>query len=152
MLVTIDINPMIHVGPLMLSWYGFAVAAAMLAGVWLAVREAERRGIPGDPVMGLALWILGGAIVGARLLHVIDRWEFYAQNPGLIFAIQNGGLAILGGVLGGALTGGYLAWRRGLPVRRLFDAAAPGLVLGQAIGRFGCLVTGDAPGQPTNGT
>ncbi len=152
MTVTIDIDPMVHVGPLMLSWYGLAVAAAMLTGVWLALREAERRGLPTEPVMDLALWVLGGAIVGARLLHVIDRWEYYAQYPVQIVAIQNGGLAILGGVLGGALTGGYLAWRRGLPVRRLFDAAAPGLILGQAIGRFGCLVTGDALGRPTDGS
>ena len=54
--------------------------------------------------------------------------------------------------MGGALAGGIGAWRLGLPVRRLFDAAAPGVVLGQAVGRLGCLVTGDALGPPTDGT
>lgn len=152
-MVTININPMlVHLGPLMLSWYGLIIGTAMAVGVWLTLREAERRGIPTEPVMDLVLWIFVGAIIGARLLHVIDRWEYYAANPHQILALQNGGLAIIGGILGGALTGGLLAWRRGLPVRRLFDAAAPGIILGQAIGRFGCLVNGDALGQPTNGT
>jgi phosphatidylglycerol:prolipoprotein diacylglycerol transferase len=150
-MITIDINPMIHIGPLMLSWYGIIVAIAAISGVWLTLREAERRGIDSDPVMDIVLWIFLGALVGARLLHVIDRWSDYAANPAQILAIQNGGLAIIGGILGGALTGGLLAWRRGLPVLRLFDAAAPGLILGQAIGRFGCLITGDAVGQPTSG-
>jgi phosphatidylglycerol:prolipoprotein diacylglycerol transferase len=81
-----------------------------------------------------------------------DRWEFYAANPHQILAVQNGGLAILGALLGGSLAGGLAARRMGLPVRRLFDAAAPGIVLGQAIGRLGCLVTGDAVGPPTDGT
>jgi phosphatidylglycerol---prolipoprotein diacylglyceryl transferase len=148
--ITIDISPMIHLGPLMLSWYGIIVAIAAVTGVWLTLREAERRGIGSEPVMDIVLWIFLGALVGARLLHVIDRWGYYAENPAQIIAIQNGGLAIIGGILGGALTGGLLAWKRGLPVLRLFDAAAPGLILGQAIGRFGCLITGDSVGQPTN--
>lgn len=152
-MVTIDINPvLVHLGPFALSWYGLAVVSAMLVGLWLTLREARRKGIPTEPVADLALWIFAGAFVGARLLHVVDRWDYYAANPHQILAIQNGGLAIIGGVLGGALTGGILAWKRGLPVRRLFDAAAPGLVLGQAIGRFGCLVTGDAVGRPTDGS
>jgi phosphatidylglycerol---prolipoprotein diacylglyceryl transferase len=149
--ITIDINPMIHLGPLMLSWYGIIVAIAALTGVWLTMREAERRGLDSGPVMDIALWVFLGALVGARLLHVIDRWDYYAANPAQIVAIQNGGLAIIGGILGGALTGWVLAARGGIPVLRLFDAAAPGLVLGQAIGRFGCLITGDAVGQATNG-
>ena len=152
-MVTINIDPMIvHLGPLMLSWYGLVIVVAVAAVIWLTLREAERRGIPTEPVWDLVLWIGAGAIIGARLLHVVDRWEYYAANPHQILALQNGGLAILGAVLGGALTAGLLAWRRGLPVRRLFDAAAPGLILGQAIGRFGCLVNGDALGQPTDGT
>lgn len=58
----------------------------------------------------------------------------------------------MGAILGGGLTSGLLARRKGLPVRRLFDAAAPAIVLGQAIGRFGCLVTGDTVGRPTDGS
>ncbi|MCZ7574360.1 MAG: prolipoprotein diacylglyceryl transferase [Ardenticatenaceae bacterium] len=152
-MITINIDPMlVHLGPLMISWYGLAVATALSVGVWLTLREARRKGLATDPLLDLVPWVVGGGLVGARLLHVLDRWEFYAANPGQLLAIQNGGLAILGGILGGALVGGLVAWRRRLPVRRLFDTAAPGLVLGQAIGRLGCLVTGDAVGRATNGS
>ena len=152
-MITIEMDPvLLHIGPVALSWYGLAVTVAVAAGIWVTLREAKRKGIPSEPIAGMLLWILVGGLVGARALHVIDRWDFYVANPGQILAVQNGGLAILGAIIGGAVTGGVLAWRKRLPVRRLFDAAAPGIVLGQAIGRFGCLVTGDALGPPTDGT
>lgn len=150
--MTIDIDPVIvHLGPLALGWYGVVVAIAIATGVWLASREARRKGLPVAEVESLALWVVVGGFVGARALHVIDRWDLYAAQPLEIFSIWNGGLAILGAVLGGTLAGALVAWRRGLPVRRLSDAAAPGVVLGQAIGRFACLFTGDALGRPTDG-
>ena len=150
--MTIDIDPVIvHLGPFALSWYGIIVAVAIVVGVWLASREARRRGLPDAEVESLVWWVVGGGFVGARALHVIDRWDLYAERPMAILEVWNGGLAILGAVLGGTVAGALVAWRRGLPVRRLSDAAAPGVVLGQAIGRFACLFTGDALGRPTAG-
>lgn len=150
--MTIDIDPVIvHLGPFALSWYGVVVAIAIVVGVWLASREARRKGLPVAEVESLALWVVVGGFVGARAFHVIDRWDLYAAQPMAILSIWNGGLAIVGAVLGGTLAGAIVAWRRGLPVRRLSDAAAPGVVLGQAIGRFACLFTGDALGRPTDG-
>ncbi len=152
-MLTINIDPvLIHLGPVAISWYGLAVAAAILAGYLLTQSESRRKGIPEGAISELVFWVIIGGLVGARLLHVIDRWPFYEAHPMQILAIHNGGLAILGAILGGAVAGGLVAWRKGLPVRRLFDAAAPGIVLGQAIGRLGCLVTGDALGQPTGGS
>ena len=150
---TVNIDPILfHLGPLAVSWYGIAVAVAIATGFWLITRETRRRGLPVDEIGGVVPWALIGGLVGARLLHVVDRWDYYAAHPLQVFAIQNGGLAILGAILGGALASGIYLLRRGLPVRRLFDAAAPGIVLGQAIGRLGCLVTGDALGPATNGS
>ena len=150
--MTIDIDPVIvHLGPLALSWYGVIVAIAIVVGVWLVSREARRVGLPTAEVESLVWWVVVGGLVGARALHVIDRWDLYAERPMTIFEVWNGGLAILGAVLGGTVAGALVAWRRGLPVRRLSDAAAPGVVLGQAIGRFACLFTGDALGRATNG-
>ena len=150
--MTIDIDPVIvHAGPLMVSWYGVIVALAIVVGSWLALREARRTGLPSDRVESVAFWVILGGIVGARTLHVVDRWDDYAQDPMRVFAIWNGGLAILGAVLGGTLAGVIGARRNGLPVRRLSDAVAPGAILGQAIGRFACLFTGDAVGRPTDG-
>lgn len=150
--MTIDIDPVIvHLGPFALSWYGVIVGTAIVVGVWLASREARRKGLPVDQVESLALWVVVGGFVGARALHVIDRWDFYAAQPMAILAIWNGGLAILGAVLGGTLAGAVGAWRSGLAIGPLSDAAAPGAILGQAIGRFACLFTGDALGRPTEG-
>ncbi len=152
-MLTIDVDPVIvHLGPIALSWYGLAVGAGVLVGIWLALREADRKGLPSDRVGDLVMWVVLGGVLGARLLHVVDRWDFYSANPHLILAIQNGGLAILGAILGGTLAGTIGAWRMGLNVPRLSDAAAPAVVLGQAVGRFGCLVTGDSVGPATDGT
>ena len=152
-MVTINLDPtLFHLGPLVFSWYGLAVAAGLLVGVWLLLREAQRRGLPTEPVLDLVLWIAVGGLIGARLLYVLDRWSFFVANPTQMLAVHTGGLSIMGAILGGGLTAGLLAHRKGLPVRRLFDAAAPGIVLGQAIGRFGCLVTGDTVGSPTDGS
>lgn len=150
---TISIDPtLIHLGPFALSWYGLAVAAGILVGGWLTTREANRRGLPTEGVWDVMTWIIVGGLVGARLLFVLDRWPFFAANPDQLLAVQKGGISIMGAILGGGLAGGLFLWRRGLPIRRFFDAAAPGVVLGMAIGRFGCLVTGDTVGRPTDGT
>lgn len=148
-----NVDPiLIHLGPLAISWYGLAVATGLLVGIWLITREAARKDLPVELVTDLILWIAVGGIVGARLLYVLDRWAFFAANPLQILALHTGGLSIMGAIVGGGLTATVLAYRKGLPVRRLFDAAAPGIVLGQAIGRFGCLFTGDTVGKPTDGS
>ena len=149
--IVVNIDPvLVQLGPIALTWYGLAVAVAILIAIRLTLHEARRKGISGDAVLDVALWAVFGGIIGARLLHVVDHWNVYAANPMHILAIQNGGLAIVGGVLGGMLAGGLAAWRRGLPIRKLADAAAPGIILGQAIGRLGCLVNGDALGRATD--
>lgn len=150
--MTISIDPvLVRLGPLALSWYGLAVAGAILVGVWLAIRLARPLGIGGAELERLATWTIVGGLVGARLLHVVDRWELYAPAPIHVLAIWNGGLAIEGAVLGGTLAGTLAAATHRLPVRALSDAVAPAAALGQAIGRLGCLFTGDAVGAPTSG-
>ncbi len=150
--MVIDVDPVIlHLGPLALSWYGLFVALAIAVGVSLAFGEAERKGLPADAVESVAFWVFLGGIVGARALHVIDHWDLYALRPLDVFAVWNGGLAILGAVLGGTIAGVIVVWRRGLPLGAFSDAAAPGAILGQAIGRLACLFTGDAVGRATTG-
>jgi len=150
--LTISVDPvLVHLGPLALSWYGLAVGTATIAGVWLALRLARPLGIAPAELERVAIWTLAGGLLGARLLHVVDRWELYEQAPIHVIAIWNGGLAIVGAVLGGTAAGTFASIRHGLPVRKLSDAVAPAAALGQAIGRLGCLFTGDAVGRPTTG-
>lgn len=152
-MITISIDPIIFsVGHFMVRWYGLLVLTAIVTGVWLAAREAERKGFNKNDIYDGALWVVIGGLLGARLFHVLDHWPHeYALNPVRALYIWEGGLAIWGGVVGGLIAVAILARRRGWQLPRLLDAIAPGLVLAQAIGRVACIITGDAMGKPTTG-
>ncbi len=148
--IVINVNPSIaHVGPFTLRWYSLFFALAVFAGVWLGLREARRKGFDVERVQSLAMWAVLGGLLGARLVHVLDSWEVYAANPQRLLNVWEGGLAVYGGLIGGVLTGlVYALWRR-LAAWKLADAAAPGMILGQAVGRLACIPNGDAFGAPT---
>jgi phosphatidylglycerol---prolipoprotein diacylglyceryl transferase len=149
--IIVDIDPVAFaLGPIAVRWYGLAIAAGIAAGLYIAMREARRKGVAEDDILSLALWAVAAAFVGARLFHVADNWSFYAANPLAVFALHNGGLAILGGIMGGTLGGLIYARRRRLPLGRVADIAAPAIILGQAIGRLGCTINGDSLGLPTS--
>jgi phosphatidylglycerol:prolipoprotein diacylglycerol transferase len=139
----------LQVGPLTLRWYGILMAAAMAIGLWVAHRDARRRGVDPDDLLKAAELALLGGLVGARLYYVAFNLDYYAAAPGRILAVWEGGLAIHGGVLGGLLVGGGYAWWRRLPVLTYLDIAAPSLALGQAIGRWGNFFNEEAFGTPT---
>jgi phosphatidylglycerol:prolipoprotein diacylglycerol transferase len=152
-MITINIDPIIvHFGPFALRWYSLIVLTAGIVGVWLTAREAERRGFKKEDIYDAAMWIILGGLIGARFFHVLDHWsDIFAADPVSALYIWEGGLAIWGALVGGAITAALLAWRRGWNFGRFADAAAPGLVLAQAIGRVACVITGDAMGKPTDG-
>jgi phosphatidylglycerol:prolipoprotein diacylglycerol transferase len=150
MLIYNPIDPnIVQIGPFLITWHGLFTVLGVLAGVWLAEREIGRRGIPTEWVWTAAIWVLVGGVVGARLMHVIDRFAYYSQNPWQVFLITEGGLAIWGAILGGLVALLVYGGVRRLPIWPVLDSAAPGLLLGQSIGRLGCLVNGDAWGAPT---
>ena len=140
----------LQVGPFTLRWYGILMASAMAVGLWLAHRDARRRGLDAENLLKAAELALLGGLVGARLYYVAFNLDYYAAVPSRIFAVWEGGLAIHGGVLGGVLVGGAYAWLRQLPLRTYLDIAAPSLALGQAIGRWGNFFNEEAFGTPTN--
>jgi len=139
----------VHVGPIAIRWYGVLMATAMALGLWLAHRDAQRRGLDSERLLKASELALLGGLIGARLYYVAFNLDYYSQFPGKIFALWEGGLAIHGGVLGGILVGGVYAWRRHLPLRQYLDVAAPSLALGQAIGRWGNFFNEEAFGRPT---
>lgn len=152
MIIDVTFDPIIaRLGPVELGWHGVFTALAVVAAVWLGLRRAERRGLPAEPLGRVTTWALVGGIVGARLFHVLDHLSYYLPNPFEAPAVWEGGIAVYGAFLGG-IGGGLLAARRaGLPAWPLLDAATPAMLVGQALGRLGCLSNGDAWGAPTGG-
>ena len=139
----------LQIGPFTLRWYGILMATAMAVGLWLAHRDARRRGEDPDSLLKAAELALLGGLVGARFYYVLFNLDYYAAFPAKILAVWEGGLAIHGGVLGGVLVGGGYAWWKRLPLSVYLDIAAPSLAIGQAIGRWGNYFNEEAFGTPT---
>ncbi|TAK20085.1 MAG: prolipoprotein diacylglyceryl transferase [Chloroflexota bacterium] len=147
--IVIAINPIaLDLGFVTIRWYGIAIALGIAQGIGLTAQEARRRGISEDAIYSVATWSIAAALIGARVFHVVDRIDFYIQNPLAILALNQGGLAIWGGTLTGILVGVFYCRRARLPVATVADIAAPGILIGQIIGRLGCIVNGDAFGGP----
>jgi phosphatidylglycerol:prolipoprotein diacylglycerol transferase len=143
-----------------LYYYGMILMSGALAGGWLASREAARRGHNPDIIWDLLIWLIIGGIVGARLWHVftpspsliaegIDT-KFYLTHPLDLINVRRGGLGIPGAVIGGLLALFFFARRYNLNFVEWTDIAAPGLALGQAIGRWGNYFNQELYGAPTN--
>ena len=118
----------------------------VMAGWW--ARSVRRQGVGGEDALFVLSWVVPAAILGARLFHVLSSPEHYLLRPADALSTR-GGLALWGAIAGGGLAGALAARARGLPVSVLLDAAAPGLALGEAIGRIGCLIDGSNLGPPT---
>lgn len=152
-MITIGIDPVIiGSGHFALRWYGLFLATAIGLGTWVTLREAKRKGFDREAIYNNVFWVLLAAIAGARLFHVADHWSHtYAADPLRAFYVWQGGLAIWGGVFGGLAAVLWLVRRNHWRLLPLLDMVAPGLVLGQGVGRFVCVITGDAMGRPTEG-
>jgi phosphatidylglycerol:prolipoprotein diacylglycerol transferase len=143
-----------------LYYYGMILMTGALAGGWLAYKEAARRGHNPDIVWDLLIWLIIGGIIGARLWHVftpspsliaqgIDT-KFYLTHPLDLLNVRRGGLGIPGAVIGGVLALIFFARRHNLNFVEWTDITAPGLALGQAIGRWGNYFNQELYGAPTN--
>lgn len=138
------------VGPLYLRWYGLLIASAVLVGLTVAQRLAQSRQLNPDLVGDLLVWLIVGAIPGARLYYVLFQWNYYSQHPDQILAIWRGGIAIHGAIMGGTLAAILFSRVKHCSFWRLADVVAPSLVLGQAIGRWGNFFNSEAFGSPTD--
>ncbi|MBI4537441.1 MAG: prolipoprotein diacylglyceryl transferase [candidate division NC10 bacterium] len=142
---------LLEIGGFHLRAYGTLIAIAILTGTWLAGREAARKGIPPERVQDIIVWAALFGIIGARLYYVaFAAPRLFLQDPLEVLALWRGGLAIHGALLAGAATAIWYVRRHGLSFWRLADTLAPSVILGQAIGRFACLLNGDAYGTPTS--
>ena len=148
--IPIGIDPVIfHLGPLTLRWYSLAILLAIVIAVNVTRHEFRRRGLSLQRFDTFVIWTVAGGIVGARLFFVVDHFGTMLRHPAEALAFQDGGLAIYGAVFGGFAAVAILCRIYRYPWLSVIDAIVPGLLLGQAFGRFGCIVNGDAWGAAT---
>lgn len=129
-----------------IRWYGILISLGMVIGILLASYNCKVREISYDSMMDLILVALPAAIVGARLYYVLFNLSYYLSNPGEIINIRQGGLAIHGGVLFALIAAYIYAKKKKLNFLIYADAAAPSLILAQAIGRWGNFFNQEAHG------
>ena len=140
-----------HLGSFNLPTYGALVACGVIVGLYIAARLSERQGIDPEKAWNLGIMVVLGAIVGAKLLLIINDFPYYSQHPGDIFSLsllQAGGV-FYGGVLTALALSVWYMRKNHMPWLRTADAFAPGLALGHAIGRLGCFAAGCCYGKPT---
>src|ERR1039457_6173697 len=115
------------------------IALAFLAGLWTAMRRAQRENISGEKIADLVFWIMIAGMAGARIVYVTTYWSEFAHQPvSEIFMIQHGGLVYYGSLIGAAIALFiYVRWKR-LPFLKVADILAPSVALGNAFGRIGC--------------
>ena len=132
------------------AWYGLMVATGMLLGVLLAVRRAKAIGVSDEVVYDIALWSIPFGVLGARIHYIIFSWSYYSEDIRRVFQFRQGGLAIHGGIIVGFLVGYLICRKNNVSYPAMVDVAAPSMILGQAIGRWGNYFNQEAYGRPTD--
>jgi len=142
--ITIDIDPVIfEAGGLTLTWHGLFTAVGIILGVSLSIWLIKKDGVPSEIGQEIALVAVIAAIIGARLFYVAEHPGDFTKPWEIVTKINEGGITLYGGLIGGVLGGlAYGFWRK-LPIAISLDAAAPGMILGQGIGRIGDLINGE---------
>lgn len=136
-------------GSFAISPHGLGIAVGYLAGAYVLMFEARRRGIPEDKTSAMLFWALIGAIVGARVFYVIGHVSEF-NGIGDMLAVYRGGISLVGGIFGAVIFAYPIMRRNRLGFLRTMDTAAVGLPLGIVIGRIGDLIIGDHLGKPTS--
>ena len=150
----------IQIGPIMIRYYALIILAGAMVAAWLATQEAKRHGKDPEMVWDMLPWLLIGGIIGARLWHVLTpsssnaamglTTQYYFQHPLEILKIWKGGLGIFGGIIGGAIALAIYCRAQKQNFFEWTDIIAPGLLIAQAIGRWGNFVNQEVYGPPSD--
>jgi prolipoprotein diacylglyceryl transferase len=142
-----------HLGPLPLRGYALAIILGIVAAIWIGERRwVARGGRPGD-VQDIAIWAVPFGLVGGRLYHVLTDHDLYfgaGQNPIEALYIWRGGLGVWGAIAMGALGAVIAAKRKGIKLLPVLDAMVPGVLVAQALGRWGNWFNQELFGKPTD--
>lgn len=139
-----------HIGPLTVYSYGLMIGLGVLAAYLLAESRAKRRGVDADPIFTIAIIVMIGGILGAKLLYYITELKSIIENPRLLLDIGNG-FVIYGGIIGGVLAFYLYARKKKLDFWGYFDLLIPSVPLAQGLGRIGCFLAGCCYGRATDG-
>jgi phosphatidylglycerol:prolipoprotein diacylglycerol transferase len=137
-------------GPFTLHTYGVLLAIAFLVGLLVVSRQAKRAGLDSGRITDLAVWVLIAGLVGAKLLLLLVDFRYYGRNPRELFTIFQSGGVFYGGLVAGVAVAWWYIRHYRLPGWQTADVLAPGVVIGQAIGRLGCFSAGCCWGKPTS--
>ena len=152
--ITINLDPVLHIGPLPIHWYGVMYAIAFLAAYRFGVLPyATRRGIPKAIAEKITVWTIIFGLLGGRLYYVVQQpnlWHNYILDPINIIAFWQGGMAFFGAIIVGFATLAICAWRYGYNPWIALDGGVLFAVVGQPIGRIGNIINGDILGAPSN--
>ena len=140
---------MINIFGLEIKWYSFLILIGILIGILLVEREAKRFNLDINNIFNMCFYAIIIGILGARIYYVIFNISYYRYNLLEIFQIWNGGLAIHGGLIFGALTIILYCKKKGINFVRMFDIIVPAVILAQAIGRWGNFFNSEAHGFAT---
>jgi len=130
--------------------YGVLLAASYLLGLQFALIRARRRGLDGQRVMDLGIWIIVSALVGAKLLLFVVDFKQFTSNPRELLGLARSGGVFYGGLIAAVTVALIYLRRHRLPLWTTTDVFAPGIALGHVIGRMGCLLAGCCFGKPTS--
>ncbi len=143
-------NPeMFHIGALSVRWYSFLILIGILLAIHLANRESKKFKLPKDFIVDLAFYVVIFGIIGARIYYVLFNLtgpDGYLKNPLEAFMIWHGGLAVHGSIIGGFIALFVYCKKNKISILRTTDFIAPGLLIAQAIGRWGNFFNSEAHG------
>lgn len=133
-----------------IKYYGLIIGIGVLAGMFVAERNAKAAGLGGDIIYDFGIYAVLFSVLGARIYYVIFSWDMYKDDLIQVFNIRNGGLAIYGAVIAAVTTLFVFCRLKKVPALKLGDCCIPGLILGQAIGRWGNFVNCEVFGGYTD--
>ena len=131
-------------------FYGVIIATGFILAALFCAKQASKFGLTSDDLFDFVIWLIPTCIIGARLYYVLFKLDYFIANPSEIFSVRDGGLAIYGGIIAGVITGILVCKKKKLPVLALGDLAAFGLLIGQAVGRWGNFINREAFGVETD--
>lgn len=139
------------IGTFEVKWYGIIIATGLLLAVLYGMKRAPYFGVDPDKLLDAIIVGVICAVIGARLYYVIFTWDYFKDDPiRIITDFHKGGLAIYGGIIGGLLGGGLVAYKKKINVLACLDLAALGFLIGQGMGRWGNFMNQEAFGTPTD--